>query len=99
MAKRGTREKVEQCVIDYAKTLDPATLQEAQAWYNQDVGRWCYNNVNHVGAILPEQLETVQATKGGNILIVLPICATRYVYYKRMPIVSAHNHHIASTYV
>ena len=99
MAKRGSREKVEKCVIDYAKKLDPATLQEAHAWYCMEIGQWCYNNVSHVGVMFPEQLDTVQATKGGNVLIVLPVCATRYVYYRRLPIISAHHHHIASTYV
>ena len=98
MAKRGSREKVEKCVIEYAKKLDPATLQEAHAWYCMEIGQWCYNNVSHVGVMFPEQLDTVQAIKGGNVLIVLPVCATRYMYYRRIPIESP-RHHIASTYV
>ena len=97
--KRGSRVKVEKCVIDFAKKLDPTKLEEAHAWYNTEMGKWCYNNVNHVGALIPEQLEIVHTTKGENVLIVLPICATRYIYYRHIPIISGNYHRIASTYV
>jgi hypothetical protein len=98
MAKRGSRERVERCVIEYAKTLDSATLPYAHVWYNMDERQWCYMRDGHMGVVFADQVASVQSTTGDNILIVLPLCATRYTYYKRVP-AEPKVQQIASTYV
>jgi hypothetical protein len=98
MAKTASRKKVEECVIEYAKQLDPDTLPLAYSWYNKDKKRWCYNHEKHVGVMFAEQLQTVSSNKGGLVLIVLPVCATMYLYFNHKPIPNNHLR-IASTYV
>ena len=87
------RDIVNQAVLEYAKNLNPEHLPYSWVFYNEEENDNSHysEKVFYISEKVPaivdvENYELVKTKSGENIWVILPLSATRYVFYRQTDI-------------
>ena len=93
-SNKNIRDTVDPSVLEYAKNLSPEDLSYAWIFYNEKevynqdnfMEKIFYINEEYPVIVEIENYELVKTKNGDSIWVILPLSATRYVFYRKIDI-------------